>query len=59
MPLLIIIVILSALVIGFGSQKFLGKDNVVEQVAEEVIDRELDLPDGTVQLPFIWEDKPS
>lgn len=57
MPLLIIVIIISAAVIGFGSQKFLGKDNPVEEVAEDVIEHQLNLPDNSLDLPFVWKDQ--
>ena len=59
MPLLIIVVILSSIVIGIGSQHFWGKDNVVEEIAEKVIETELHLPDNSIDLPFVWEDLPN
>ncbi len=55
MPLLIIVIVASAFIVGIGSQYYLGKDNAVEEVAEVVIEKGLDLPINTIELPDIFD----
>ncbi len=54
-----IIIILLAAAIGIGYTMYTGKpNNVVEEVAEVVIEKELGLPDGSVDLtPSDWGKK--
>lgn len=51
MTLIVTIVIVVAGIFGIGSTIYLGKDNPIEQCAEQLIDYELGVPPGTVQLP--------
>lgn len=54
MNLLIIAIVIGSLVVGIVSQKYLGKNNAVEEVAEEVIEKELGLPEHSLEIPDIW-----
>lgn len=57
MPLLVIVIISIALAGGIASQYFFGKNNAVEEVAESIIERELNLPGGSIELPEILSHK--
>lgn len=43
-------IIVVAVIAGIASDHFLGNDNAIEQAAETVIEHELHLPDGSVDL---------
>jgi hypothetical protein len=50
---IMIIVICLAAIVGLGSIIVTGRDhNEVEEISEEIIDKELGLPKGTVDLDF-------
>ncbi len=50
-----LLTIVAAAVIGISSAYWWKPDNIVEEVAEVVIEKELDLPKGSVDLtPKDW-----
>ena len=51
MAFVIPLVIALAAVIGVASTYYFGKNNEVEVIAEEIIDKELNVPQGTVHFP--------
>ncbi len=50
-PPILIIILTIAIFVGCCSQKTLGPNNPVEEIAEAIIEEELDLPPDTFELP--------
>lgn len=54
---MVMIIVVVAVVVGGVSVYFLGRDNPVEKVAEMVVEHELNLPPGTLDLDRPEESK--